>query len=231
MQAPALDKPVLDLVGVTKVYAGPPPVTALAGIDLTVRSGELVVIVGPSGSGKSTLLNVMGGLDRATSGSVAISGHDLADLNDRDLSGIRAVMMGFVFQEFFLMAGTSALDNVAEGLRYRGIPRRDRHEQAAHALGQVGLDHRKDHLPTQLSGGERQRVAIARALVGDPAVVFADEPTGNLDSATGADIIDLLEDLNRSGATIVVITHNPEVAFRFPRTVEIRDGVVVGDPT
>ena len=221
---------VLDLFGVTKVYPGPPPVTALDGINLRVTAGEFVAIVGPSGSGKSTLLNLMGGLDQATAGSVEIGGHDLSDVSDAELSGIRAVMMGFVFQEFFLMSGTSAVDNVAEGLRYRGMSRRDRNEKAAHALTQVGLDHRMDHLPSQLSGGERQRVAIARALVGDPAVVFADEPTGNLDTKTSASIVTLLERLNAAGSTIVVITHNPEVAARCPRKIEIRDGQIVGEP-
>lgn len=219
--------PVLDLFGVAKVYPGPPPVTALDGVNLTVQAGELVVIVGPSGSGKSTLLNIMGGLDRATAGSVEIAGHDLTELNDKQLSGIRAVMMGFVFQEFFLMSGMSAIDNVAEGLRYRGMPRKDRLERAATSLVQVGLSHRMEHLPTQLSGGERQRVAIARALVGEPAVVFADEPTGNLDTRTSDEIVNLLEHLNAGGSTIVVITHDLDVASHFPRRIEIRDGQVV----
>ena len=212
-----------------KVYPGPPPVTALDGVNLTVRAGELVAVVGPSGSGKSTLLNIMGGLDRATSGSVEIAGRDLMDLNDRQLSGIRAVMMGFVFQEFFLMSGTSALDNVAEGLRYRGMSRRHRNERASNALDQVGLSNRMEHLPTQLSGGERQRVAIARALVGEPAVVFADEPTGNLDTRTSEGIVHLLEDLNAAGSTIVVITHDLEVASHFERRIEIRDGRMTGE--
>ena len=154
---------VLDLFGVSKVYPGPPPVTALDGVNLQVREGELLAIVGPSGSGKSTLLNIMGGLARATSGSVELAGHDLMDLSDKDLSGIRSNLMGFVFQEFFLMSGTTAIENVAEGLRYRGLTRRKRNDMAARALYQVGLHHRMEHVPTQLSGGERQRVAIARA--------------------------------------------------------------------
>ena len=220
---------VLDLFGVAKVYPGPPPVTALDGVNLTVHAGELVAIVGPSGSGKSTLLNVMGGLDRATSGAVELAGRDLMDLTDKQLSGIRATMMGFVFQEFFLMSGTSAIDNVAEGLRYRGMSRRSRLARAHDALGRVGLEHRMGHLPTQLSGGERQRVAIARALVGDPAVVFADEPTGNLDTKTSDGIVGLLEELNSAGSTIVVITHNHEVAARFFRRIELRDGRIVGE--
>ena len=224
-----LRETVLELFGVAKVYPGPPPVTALDGVNLTVRAGELVAVVGPSGSGKSTLLNIMGGLDRATSGSVEIAGRDLMDLNDRQLSGIRAVMMGFVFQEFFLMSGTSALDNVAEGLRYRGMSRRHRNERASNALDQVGLSNRMEHLPTQLSGGERQRVAIARALVGEPAVVFADEPTGNLDTRTSEGIVHLLEDLNAAGSTIVVITHDLEVASHFERRIEIRDGRMTGE--
>ena len=224
-----LRETVLELFGVAKVYPGPPPVTALDGVNLTVRAGELVAVVGPSGSGKSTLLNIMGGLDRATSGSVEIAGRDLMDLNDRQLSGIRAVMMGFVFQEFFLMSGTSALDNVAEGLRYRGMSRRHRNERASNALDQVGLSNRMEHLPTQLSGGERQRVAIARALVGEPAVVFADEPTGNLDTRTSEGIVHLLEVLNAAGSTIVVITHDLEVASHFERRIEIRDGRMTGE--
>jgi len=217
---------VLDLFGVTKVYPGPPPVVALDGVNLRVEAGELVAIVGPSGSGKSTLLNIMGGLDRATSGAVEMAGQDFMELSDRQISGIRATTIGFVFQEFFLLSGTSALENVAEGLRYRGVSRKKRLDRAAHALYQVGLGHRMDHLPSQLSGGERQRVAIARALVGEPTVVFADEPTGNLDSTTSEEIVGLLENLNRAGATIVVITHDLEVAAHFPRRVEMLDGRV-----
>lgn len=215
---------VLRLEGVTKVYPGPPPVTALRDVDLEIGAGELVVVVGPSGSGKSTLLNLMGALDTPTEGAVAIDGQNTSELSDRELSGLRATRLGFIFQEFFLLSGTSALDNVADGLLYRGVGKAARRERAADALSRVGLGRRLDHLPNQLSGGERQRVAIARALVGDPAVVFADEPTGNLDSQTSREIVDLLLDLNEAGSTIVVITHDHEVASHFPRRLEILDG-------
>lgn len=217
---------VLGLRGVTKVYPGPPPVEALQGVDLDVEEGELVAIVGPSGSGKSTLLNIMGALDVPTEGEVVIGGRDIARLSDRHLSGIRSSLMGFIFQEFFLLSGTSALWNVADGLLYQGVARADRRRLAIAALEQVGLGHRIDHLPTQLSGGERQRVAIARALIGNPAIVYADEPTGNLDSKTTEDIVQLLVELNDAGSTIVVITHDNEVADRFPRRLQIRDGVM-----
>ena len=223
------DAPSLELSGVTKVYPGPPPVTALDGVTLTISPGELVAVVGASGSGKSTLLNMMGGLDRPTSGSVKVAGRELTELDDRSLSGIRAAMIGFVFQEFFLLSRTPALDNVAEGLRYRGMPGRVRRQKAEETLRRVGLGHRMHHLPEQLSGGERQRVAIARALVGNPAVVFADEPTGNLDSATSREITDLFKELNDQGATIVAITHDSEVASCFPRRIVMRDGSVVGE--
>jgi putative ABC transport system ATP-binding protein len=220
-------RPVVELSGVSKVYPGPPPVVALDSVDLVVSSGELVAVVGPSGSGKSTLLHVMGGLDRPTDGDVAIDGVHLGDLNDKGISGLRAHRIGFVFQDFFLIEGVDAVNNVAEGLVYRGLRRRERRARAIAALESVGLGHRLDHTPAQLSGGERQRVAIARALVGDPAIVFADEPTGNLDSATSDEIAELLTMLNASGSTIVAITHDFEFAQRFPRMVSLRDGMVV----
>jgi putative ABC transport system ATP-binding protein len=220
---------VLELEDVVKRYPGEPPVEALRGVSLRVRDGELLAIVGQSGSGKSTLLHVMGTLDRPTSGSVRVAGDDVAGLSDRELSGLRAQRIGFVFQQFFLLEGVDVIENVANGLLYRGVPAGDRRRLATEALEGVGLGHRLGHRPAQLSGGERQRVAIARALVGRPAVVLADEPTGNLDSATGQEILELLRELNRGGATIVVITHNQEIAGRMPRRVEIRDGLIVHD--
>lgn len=227
--ADEVSHPVLELSGVGKVYPGPPPVVALDSVDLVVSSGELVAVVGPSGSGKSTLLHIMGGLDRPTTGSVAIDGVDLGTLNDRRISGLRAHRIGFVFQDFFLMEGVDAVHNVAEGLVYRGVGWRQRRERAVGALESVGLGHRLDHVPSQLSGGERQRVAIARALVGDPAIMFADEPTGNLDSATSDEIADLFTRLNATGSTIVAITHDRDFASNFPRVVQLLDGSVV-DP-
>ena len=218
---------VLRLEGVTKVYPGPPPVAALESVDLSVARGELVAVVGPSGSGKSTLLNLMGALDVPTEGTIEIDGQDIARLSDRALSALRSTRLGFIFQEFFLLSGTSAVDNVADGLLYRGMAKVERRRRAGDALERVGLGHRLDHMPSQLSGGERQRVAIARALVGDPAVVFADEPTGNLDSVTSEGIVDLLLTLNAAGSTIVVITHDHDVAANFSRRVELLDGRVV----
>jgi putative ABC transport system ATP-binding protein len=223
------DEPVLELEEIVKRYPGEPPVEALRGVSLTVRDGELLAIVGQSGSGKSTLLHVMGTLDRPTSGSVRVAGDDIAGLSDRELSGLRAQRIGFVFQQFFLLEGVDVVENVANGLLYRGVSARERRELATEALEGVGLGRRLRHRPAQLSGGERQRVAMARALVGRPAVVLADEPTGNLDSATGQEILELLRELNRGGATIVVITHNQEIAGRMPRRVEIRDGLIVHD--
>ncbi len=220
---------VLRLNDVAKIYPGSPPVHALDGIDLAIGEGELAAVVGPSGSGKSTLLHVMGALDRPTHGTVEIDGIDVATLSDRALSGLRSQKIGFIFQDFFLIDGLTATANVAEGLLYRGLPRRARNERARHALERVGLGHRLTHRPNQLSGGERQRVAIARAIVGNPAIVFADEPTGNLDSATSDEIATLFADLNSDGATIVVITHDRELAARFPRLVELRDGRITGD--
>ncbi len=224
-----MSEAVLELVGVEKTYGEQPPVPVLRGIDLRVGSGELVAIVGPSGSGKSTLLHVMGTLERPSGGLVRINGVDVAGLDDRRLADVRARSIGFVFQQFFLSAHATAVDNVADGMLYAGVDARTRRERAAEALDRVGLAHRMRFRPGQLSGGERQRVAIARALVGRPAIVLADEPTGNLDSATGATIVDLLHELNAEGATILVITHDTDLAARLPRQVHVLDGRVVRD--
>ncbi len=220
---------MLELVEVTKSYPGEPPLEVLHEVDLTVREGELVAVVGPSGSGKSTLLNLMGSLDRPTRGTVRVTGIDVADLDDRRLSALRGTRIGFVFQQFFLSEHETVLDNVADGLLYSGAPLRERQRRAAEALDRVGLGHRTGHTPTTISGGERQRVAIARALVGRPAIVLADEPTGNLDSTSGAAIVAMLEELHREGATIVVITHDRALAERLPRRVEVLDGRIVAD--
>jgi putative ABC transport system ATP-binding protein len=220
---------VLSLAGAGRTYPGTPPVESLRGVDLTVHAGEMVAVAGPSGSGKTTLLNLAAGLDRPTTGSVRLAGQAVETLSDRRLSGLRAYALGVVFQQFFLMEQLSSVDNVANGLLYRGVPAKERRLAAAAALERVGLAHRAGQPAGTLSGGERQRVAIARALVGRPALVLADEPTGNLDSANGAQILALLRDLNADGVTLLVITHDPAVASACPRRVDLRDGRIVAD--
>jgi putative ABC transport system ATP-binding protein len=221
--------PVLELDGVTKVYGGQPPVHALRGVAFSVRRGELVAIVGPSGSGKSTLLHIMGTLERPSSGVLRIGGVDAARLNDSELSLLRAREIGFVFQQFFLAEHASVRENVADGLLYAGVPAPERYRRADEALSRVGLSQRAGSRPAKISGGERQRVAIARALVGRPAIMLADEPTGNLDSVTGASIMELIHELNADGATIIMITHDSDLADRLPRQVRVLDGHVVSD--
>jgi putative ABC transport system ATP-binding protein len=219
-------RPVLEVDEVTKVYLSEPPVTALRGVSFTVARGELVGIVGPSGSGKTTLLHLMGTLDRPSSGHIRVTGLDVERLSDREVAALRATRIGFVFQHFFLAEHQSVLDNVADGLLYAGVPQAERRARAVDALRMVGLDGRPHARPNQLSGGQRQRVAIARALVGQPAIVFADEPTGNLDQATGQAILGLFEELHDAGVTIVVITHDRDIASRMGRRIEMVDGQI-----
>jgi putative ABC transport system ATP-binding protein len=221
--------PVLELAAVTKVYPGSPPVRALAGVDLRISAGERVAVLGPSGSGKSTLLHILGTLERPTSGAVRVAGRDVSALSDAEVSAVRGHELGFVFQQFFLLDHLDAVGNVALGLLYHGGGHRERRLAAVSALERVGLGHRLAHRPPQLSGGERQRVAIARAVAGHAAVVLADEPTGNLDTATGDGIVALLTEIASDGTAVVVVTHDAGVASAMERRVEMRDGVIRAD--
>jgi putative ABC transport system ATP-binding protein len=222
---------VLDVVDVHKTYPTTPPVHALRGVSFAVTEGELVSVVGPSGSGKSTLLHLMGTLDRPTSGDIIVAGHRVSELSDRELSSLRAHHIGFVFQQFHLLSSLSTLDNVAEGLLYTGRPLRERRALAEIALRRVGMGHRLDQAAAKLSGGEMQRVATARAFVGGPSIVLADEPTGNLDTKNSDAIVEMIKELHASGATLVVITHNLEIAESFPRVIGLRDGQLEAETT
>ena len=219
----------LEMRNVVKEYQGFPPVRALDDVSVRIDHGELIAVVGPSGSGKSTLLNVMGTLDRPTRGVVSIDGHDTATLSDKQVAGVRARRIGFVFQQFFLLDGMSAIDNVANGLIYQGVGLKERRERSAETLKRVGLGHRLTHLPSHMSGGERQRVAVARALVHEPAFVLADEPTGNLDSKSTGAVMDLIAGLHEEGTTIAVITHDTKIATSLPRQVTVFDGLIESD--
>jgi putative ABC transport system ATP-binding protein len=227
--AAAAPPPVLELRKASKLYTGAPPVRALDRVSLVVHEGEMVSIVGPSGSGKSTLLHLVGALDRPSRGTVLIAGADVRKMRDPELSALRGQRIGFVFQQFHLLEGLSAVDNVASGLLYRGVAGPERRRRAAEALDKVGLGHRLRHRPSELSGGEKQRVAIARAIVGEPAIVLADEPTGNLDSTTGEEVLGVFRSLHAAGHTIVLITHDMHVAAAAPRTISLRDGHVESD--
>jgi len=229
LSEPGASTTVLEVVQVHKEYPTTPPVRALRGVSFSVTQGELVSVVGPSGSGKSTLLHLMGTLDRPTTGDVIVAGHRVSELSDRDLSSLRAHHIGFVFQQFHLLSGLSTLDNVADGLLYTGRSLGERRELAEIALRRVGMGHRLDQIAAKLSGGEMQRVATARAFVGNPSIVLADEPTGNLDTKNSDAIVELIEELHDAGITIVVITHNREIAESFPRVVRLRDGQIEYD--